>query len=133
MHRGEASDWRALAKCATLSAEETDAIFFPPPGGKSKRAELFCQGCPVMRECLNTSLAPGTTGFWAGTTERDRRGMREFVSSVPRPLAISECMPKEPTRKARRLKPVPNSTSIPSVGIDYIEGPSLVEELRMLG
>lgn len=130
MHSGDA-DWRALAKCNALSIEEADALFFPPPGGKSKRAEAFCKDCPVLRECLNTSLAAGTVGFWAGTTEKDRQGMRAFVDSMtPIPLPISEVMPKEPTRRARRLRSVPTS---PPVGLDAIEGPSLIDELRMLG
>lgn len=131
MHSGERHEWRALSKCAALTIEESDALFFPPPGGKSKRAEAFCNDCPVLRECLSTSLASGTVGFWAGTTEQDRRGMRAFVEAVvPIPLPISEVMPKEPTRRARRLRSVPNQYP---VGIDAISGPSIIEELQMLG
>ena len=132
MHSGDASDdWRALSKCAALTAKEADALFFPPPGGKKNRAESFCNDCPVMRECLSTALPKGTVGFWAGTTEQDRQGMRDFVSAViPMPLPISDVMPKEPTRRARRLRTVHSSHP---VGLDAIEGPTLIEELQMLG
>jgi hypothetical protein len=132
MHSGERHEWRALSKCAALTTEEADALFFPPPGGKKNRAETFCQDCPVLRECLSTALPKGTSGFWAGTTEQDRQGMRDFVQSViPMPLPISEVMPKEPTRRSRRLRVVPDSSH--PVGLDAISGPTFIEELQMLG
>jgi hypothetical protein len=132
-------DWRSVGKCNQLSTKDSDALFFPPPGGKSKKAEEFCEGtrdgkpCPALKDCLIFALAPGTVGFWAGSTERYRKEMREHREEVLAfiPPPINETLPKEPTRRSRRLRPVNSNT--PERTFDLVEGPSFVEELKMLG
>ena len=132
-------DWRSSGKCNSLTIEESDALFFPKPGGKSKQAEIFCEGlkdgkpCPSLSQCLIFALAPGSVGFWAGTTERQRQGIREHREEVQAfvPPPITETLPKEPTRRTRRLRAVTNST--PERTFDLVEGPTFIEELKMLG
>ena len=134
---GDYADWRTYSKCAKLSPEEADALFFPGPGGKSKKAEKFCtQGptCPVLSQCLSRALAKGTTGFWAGTTELEREQMRLFeadvAASIPDP--ISSFLPAEPNRKTRRLRPVPTITQLVHDPLAGVSGPTLIEEMQML-
>ena len=129
MQTGDRQDWRALAKCQALDPNEADALFFPPPGGKSKRAESFCHGCPVMRDCLTFALADGTEGFWAGTTKKERLGMRNFVEATAAPIV--ETLPNPVKKKRGGLRLITNN--VPERSFDLVEGPSFVEELKMLG
>src|SRR5690242_16698442 len=50
---GEHADWRLQGKCTKLPTDESDKIFFPGPGGKSKKAKEFCKSCPVISQCLS--------------------------------------------------------------------------------
>jgi len=131
---GEHADWRLQGKCTKLPTDESDKIFFPGPGGKSKKAKEFCKSCPVISQCLSRALAKGTTGFWAGTTEDEREQMRSFeadvAASIPDP--ISAFLPPEPSRKTRRLRPVPTITQLVHDPLAGVSGPTLIEELQML-
>jgi WhiB family transcriptional regulator, redox-sensing transcriptional regulator len=71
---GAVADWRSMAACRTADPE----IFFPEAGAYSGRqAKLTCSRCPVRAECLQFALDHGEEfGIWAGTTERERRGLR---------------------------------------------------------
>lgn len=104
------SSWRTEAKCAKLAPSESDAIFFPKPGGKSKTADIFCSDCPVRNKCLNEALLRGGSGFWAGTTEPERRRMTLFLKLLPNQL--DDFMPVEPTARSRRLILVPVSVNV---------------------
>lgn len=42
---------------------------YPAPG--------FCVNCPVKKECFNYSVLHEEYGYWAGTTERQRRVLRK--------------------------------------------------------
>ena len=40
--------------------------------------KAVCDACPVQRECLDYALAhPTLVGCWGGTTERERRRLRD--------------------------------------------------------
>lgn len=86
MPKTPAPDWHDDMKCGKLSPEIADKIFFPKPGGKSKTARMFCQRCPVEPQCLNEALQYGGPGFWAGTTEEERKRMANFLGLLPAQL-----------------------------------------------
>ena len=65
--------WQRRAACRGESIE----TFVPGLGGNFTRARELCGRCPVRQECLVTALAdPELVGMWAGTTQRERRGIR---------------------------------------------------------
>ena len=74
------------ALCAQVDPE----IFFPKKGGSSREAKAVCARCPVAAECLDYSLsdprtsalAPFSFGIWGGTTERQRRHIRDAMNTA---------------------------------------------------
>jgi|GEM_PF-314673 len=45
-------------------------------GRKATRKQSFLPPCPVRTECLNHAVAMNERGIWGGTTERERRAIR---------------------------------------------------------
>jgi WhiB family redox-sensing transcriptional regulator len=97
-----ASDWHKDMKCQKLTPDVADKIFFPKPGGKSKTARLFCESCPVEKQCLEEALRYGGPGFWAGTTEDERRRMIDFLGLLPQQL--DDFIPPVVRRRLRAVK-----------------------------
>lgn len=83
-------DWMREGLCTSLSPEEADDIFFIGPGKSSKRARLFCAGCPVKRDCGNYALTYDEQGIWAGNTEDDRKCLDVFIRDTLRATAEAE-------------------------------------------
>ena len=84
------ASWWSRAACSTADPE----LFFPisvsgPAVGQVARAKAVCAGCQVRRPCLGYAL--GTTsiqGIWGGTTEAERRRLRQRLRTVrARPAA----------------------------------------------
>lgn len=92
-------DWHNFQKCNELTPEEADRIFFPPPGGKSKKADTYCEGCQVIDKCLSEQLVLGGPGFWAGTTERERQDMVNFMGLLP--IELDNFLPPRALGKQR--------------------------------
>jgi WhiB family redox-sensing transcriptional regulator len=74
-------NWRAGAAC-----RDADPDLFFPVGttGLSLReiivAKRVCQACPVQTQCLAWALDHGITdGVWGGTTEDERRAIRNLA------------------------------------------------------
>ncbi|WP_275936249.1 WhiB family transcriptional regulator [Sinosporangium album] len=72
--------WMRHAACRDVDPE----IFFPigsaPTRSQLALARHVCARCPVSALCLNYALDTGqTAGVWAGTTEQERRALREAV------------------------------------------------------
>ncbi len=66
------SEWRHLAACK----DQPPDLFFPRSRadlGRADKARRICQGCPVMRACLNDALRLHSEGVWGGTTQEQRR------------------------------------------------------------
>ena len=63
--------WTESAACAGMPIE----TFFPPRGASTAaNARAICARCSVRPECLAYARSfNGTSGVWAGTTERERR------------------------------------------------------------
>jgi WhiB family transcriptional regulator, redox-sensing transcriptional regulator len=74
-----AQDWRDLAACGGLDP----GLFFPignagPAQVQIAQAKQVCAGCPVRTPCLEWALASGQeTGVWGGTSEDERRALRQ--------------------------------------------------------
>lgn len=64
--------WRLDAACRG----EDPQIFFPDTANSAPAKEV-CAPCPVRSECLDHALRYERIGIWAGTTERERRRMRQ--------------------------------------------------------
>jgi WhiB family transcriptional regulator, redox-sensing transcriptional regulator len=73
--------WETLALCARPWVD--GEVFYPAKGGHDpERAKMLCRRCPVRTDCLDFALrhmdsveGAGYWGFWAGTSERERREM----------------------------------------------------------
>lgn len=137
MIRGhEDSDWRDQSKCLNLTINQVDALFFPKPGGKSKQAEKFCNGqldgqmCPVREQCLSWAVESHAEGFYAGTTESERRFHRSLLMESKKPLTIADSLPPEPKSSRPKLRVV--KPTHPERSLDLISGPTEVEEFSML-
>ena len=91
------------SKCVALSPGEADRIFFPGPGKKVNTARNYCGDCPVLALCLNKAIREGLTGFWAGTTDKERNGLIDFFKEF---VDIESYLPKKKVKfKGRRKKP----------------------------
>lgn len=67
--------WQDRGACLGLDSD----LFFPDRGDAdtTKAAKAVCRGCDVRSECLNYALrAQERWGIWAGTSEKERRRMR---------------------------------------------------------
>lgn len=84
-----ALDWRADARCQTLSPQEADSLFFITKGKRSKRAKLYCQSCPVRQECEDYAILYNEVGIWAGTTEAERAEYAPLLRPVLLQRAIA--------------------------------------------
>lgn len=71
-------NWMKEAKCKDIPT----SVFFPENltsvgyREAAARGRQICSDCPVKEPCLDYALQHESLGFWAGTTERDRRFMR---------------------------------------------------------
>ena len=67
------------AACSTADPE----LFFPisssgPAARQVRRAKVICARCEIQRACLDYALNAGSIqGVWGGTTERERRLLRQ--------------------------------------------------------
>lgn len=61
-----------------------DPNLWHPEQGQSDRADLartICAACPVWTNCLGYALAANETlGIWGGTTERQRRQLKAWLT-----------------------------------------------------
>ncbi|MFI8230218.1 WhiB family transcriptional regulator [Streptomyces sp. NPDC085900] len=71
--------WRERAACL----REDPDLFFPisvsgPTLRQIDRAKAVCGRCPVVEQCLAWAMRAGNVeGVWGGTTEAERRAMRQ--------------------------------------------------------
>ena len=75
-------DWMDSAKCRSLDPTEAEKTFFVGRGQNKTKAESICNTCLVQKKCLTYAIVNNESGIWAGTSEKDRREMRAFVSSI---------------------------------------------------
>jgi WhiB family transcriptional regulator, redox-sensing transcriptional regulator len=69
--------WMDSGACRRMTAR----TFFLERGDSSAAARAVCRGCSVVGECLAYALEDETlVGVWGGTSERERRAMRQSVA-----------------------------------------------------
>jgi WhiB family transcriptional regulator, redox-sensing transcriptional regulator len=79
------TDWRDNAACLHADPD----LFFPiGPAGPALRqvdqAKRICLACPVRTPCLKWALGQGMlSGVWGGTTEEERRAIRQAAARTP--------------------------------------------------
>ncbi len=81
------TDWRDHAACREMDPD----LFFPiGTAGESvvqiDEAREVCRTCPVCGPCLRWALDSGSAGVWGGTTEEERRTLRQRI----RPRTMQE-------------------------------------------
>ena len=76
--------WMTAGNCAGVDPE----LFFPQRGESSEDAKAVCRGCLVRAECLDYALSINErNGIWGGTSERERRAIRQHELDVVAPGA----------------------------------------------
>lgn len=91
-----------VRKCASLSPNDADRLFFPGPGGKSHKARQFCSDCPFIAECLADAIENDLEGFFAGETQNSRRQMASLHHMRITPLV--DVLPPERSGRIVYLK-----------------------------
>lgn len=71
--------WREHGKCASLTPEQADKLFYLSKGQSSAPAKAFCSDCPVRKPCLFFALFYKESGIWAGTTDKERLNLYDLV------------------------------------------------------
>lgn len=104
--------WQDRARCRGMDPE----LFFPAgedsphwTGAVDERAVAACRACDVRADCLDWALRHERHGYWAGTSERQRRRLR-------RQLAITVADPPDPTLHPTADDPVDDVDLDPTEG-----------------
>ena len=81
----EPSSWSREAACRDMDPN----LFFVGQGGIiGQEVRAACRQCVVRRQCLSWALNHEQFGYWAGTSDRMRRRMRQELGiSLHRPEA----------------------------------------------
>ena len=69
--------WQSQAACLGI---ETDFFFVEDRGHpytEQESIKKICKGCDVRNECLAFAIKYTTLGYWGGTTEDERRAIRQ--------------------------------------------------------
>ena len=76
------------ASCAGTETEEwfTDSTIY----SNKEILKKICSTCLAKDECLDYSLRYNVQGFWGGTSEFERKQMRQVLNIIPEPVLISE-------------------------------------------
>ncbi len=96
----------AVRKCTALSPKDSDALFFPGPGGKVNKARAYCEDCPLVNQCLINAVDNNLDGFFAGSTKDERKEMAKFRDNVIKDLSdwVDSLLPKKPVPGRRVAK-----------------------------
>lgn len=92
------ADWRQQSGCDGHDS----SLWFPHHGDHraAQQALAICSTCPVRLDCLTVHLAE-RYGIWGGTTERERRRVRQQLGEgIPLETATA------PLVRRRRLQVV---------------------------
>jgi WhiB family redox-sensing transcriptional regulator len=79
-------DWREQANCRDMDP----ALFFAEAGGNRMGAEAktACDNCYVQVDCLQWALEHEDYGWWANTSENERRKMRKRLNIGLTPVSF---------------------------------------------
>jgi WhiB family redox-sensing transcriptional regulator len=70
------------ANCLGVDPE----LFFPVGqinATTEKTLNRICMKCEILNDCLNYALNVKVDGYWAGTTEAQRKDLRRFFHITP--------------------------------------------------
>jgi WhiB family redox-sensing transcriptional regulator len=83
------ADLTEQAVCRTVGT----ALFFPEVGHEEQYADAkaVCAVCPVKDPCLQDALDGDEYGVWGGTSEAERRQMRDQDPTRSKPRSRSHC------------------------------------------
>lgn len=74
VHERPDQRWRARAECRGSDP----GLFHSDDDGDPKHAKAICARCPVVEPCLALALDdPALYGVWGGTSEAERRDLRQ--------------------------------------------------------
>ena len=84
------SDWENMKWREEASCKGIDVTVFIPNEGKGitgrqtyQKARTFCDGCSVVKECLEYALAEGMEfGMFGGKTPRERKDLKRVKIAV---------------------------------------------------
>jgi WhiB family redox-sensing transcriptional regulator len=75
------------AKCST--SLDPDWFFdYEKPQGKERKS--YCNGCPVIAQCLDYALNVKVLGIWGGTTLEERNEIRRINNITPAMLEFGQ-------------------------------------------
>lgn len=74
----EPQPWADQAICAGIGGDE----FFPEKNLNGGRAKRICMNCPVRLPCLQYALDNHEWGIWGGTSDMERRRIRNQGEDV---------------------------------------------------
>ncbi|WP_079408321.1 WhiB family transcriptional regulator [Streptomyces sp. 3211] len=76
------TDWHQDAACSGSDTE----LFFPEQKGLAQKAQIICESCPVITNCLaHAQEQPERFGVWGGVTAKGRGW-----SHAGKPLPVTE-------------------------------------------
>ncbi|WP_124390575.1 WhiB family transcriptional regulator [Rhodococcus wratislaviensis] len=91
-------DWQLRARCRYMDSDLFFAKDNEKKGARVRRervAKEICRECPVRHQCFEYAMAARELfGVWGGTSESDRKRLRERHSGTPTPHMSS----KSPSR-----------------------------------
>lgn len=71
------TDFMKKAACKDLDTN----FFFAEDAKSVRKAEQFCQGCPVKTECLQYAIVTNINyGVWGGVNAKKRRKLRRSIN-----------------------------------------------------
>jgi len=96
--------WQNQANCRGMDTK----LFFPTQG-ESIHSSLVeaCESCPVREQCLNHALHWEHYGYWAGTTEKERKRLRKtlkIASHRPESVWVKGTQEEKARAEAARVK-----------------------------
>lgn len=84
------------------------SVFFPTRGQDTEPAKRVCRACPVADDCREYAITAGQMlkGIWGGTSERERRQIRNARATAgtapePEPEPVDEETPARPRAAPR--------------------------------
>jgi len=96
--------WQKDANCKGMDTR----LFYPKQGESIEQALVdACDSCPVRKECLNHALHWEHYGYWAGTSEKERKRLRKTLkisSRRPESLWIKGTQEEKARAEAARVK-----------------------------
>lgn len=84
----EYPEWNGTPNCRSVPSE----AFFTIEGSSTysdiNMLRRICSNCEIKQQCLDYALKHEVMGYWGGTTEYERKGIRTKLNIIPQPLYL---------------------------------------------